>query len=349
MPGKRLRRSEHFLRVLEPYAEVAIITHDSPDPDGLAAGWALLSLVRRCTGKPVRFIAGGAIVRAENVRFMELLRPPVELVTTYAPGQETAPVLVDCLPEAANHLLGAGEAAVVAVIDHHIPPKATIQVPHRDIRKRASASATIAGTYLRELGEEPSTELATALLYAVRTESIGTYRPFARWERGVIAWLAERADHRVLADIEEAPLARGYFRELALALQDTLLYDTTAICFLPHADEAEIVGEVADLLIRCTGVDRVLCAAVVGQDLLFSARTTRDAGDAVKLLDKTLSGIGHWGGHPHRAGGKIAGRGGGGPTSELLDQLRSRWLAACGVGSAMPQRLVSPPDVQMLG
>jgi hypothetical protein len=34
---------------------------------------------------------------------------------------------------------------------------------------------------------------------------------------------------------------------------------------------------------------------------------TGDCGDALALLGATLRGFGHWGGHTHRAGGKITG------------------------------------------
>jgi hypothetical protein len=150
----------------------------------------------------------------------------------------------------------------------------------------------------------------------------------------------------LLAEIENAPLAREYFGDLLLALQSTFLYDDTAICFLPRAAGVEIVGEVADMLIRCAGVRRVLCAAIVRDDLLVSARTKPDADSAVKLLVKTLEGLGGAGGHAHRAGGKIVGVG---HTSkqadEIHDQLRSRWLAACGVVRKRGSRLIAKREI----
>ena len=42
--------------------------------------WALITLVRAKLNKPARAVAGGAIVRAENRRLMELLNPPIEFV-----------------------------------------------------------------------------------------------------------------------------------------------------------------------------------------------------------------------------------------------------------------------------
>jgi hypothetical protein len=152
--------------------------------------------------------------------------------------------------------------------------------------------------------------------------------------------LAERAEPALVADIENAPLKLAYFGDLLLAMQNTFIYDGVAFCFLPRADCAEIVGEVADLLIRCEVIRRVLCAAVVGSDLILSARTEKNAGSAVTLLVDTVDGLGGAGGHEHRAGGKIPNVAGATRADELHDELRRRWLKACGVKRKRGSRLI---------
>jgi len=346
MPRRRERRSQRLLDTLKDYASVAVITHDTPDPDAIAAGWAIHTLVRERLGLPVYLIGGGTILRAENVHMVKLLRPPIELVNEYVPDPDCAPVLVDCSPEGANHLLGDGTVRPAAVIDHHKPTHVLVRVPFRDIRPRAAAAATIAGAYLREQNLEPSTELATALLYAVRTEALGKRAAFTRSDRGIVAWLAERADHQALSEIENAPLPRQHFDEMMLAFASTFLYDDAAVCFLPQTGSAEIVGEVADLLIRCTEINRVLCGAVVDNQLIVSARTSAIGGDAVRLLSPTLKGLGHWGGHPNRAGGRIVATGDDSrSTQQTLDEVKARWLQACGVHGVRGTRLVTKRDV----
>ena len=342
MASPKLRRSDHLLGVLDGYREVLVVMHDNPDPDAIAAGWAIHTLVHERLKKPVHLIGGGAILRAENAHMVKVLKPPIELLDRYAPSPDCAPVLVDCAPEGANHLLGGGAAKPVAVIDHHQAVRSPLRVRHRDNRPRAAAAATIASSYLREQHVRPTRELATALLYAVRTESLGRFEPFTRSDRGIIAWLAERADHRVLMEIQNAPLPAVYFGELLRAIETTLVYDDVAMCLLDQAGSAEIVGEVADLLVRCTNVQRVLCGAVVAGDLFLSARTSQTGGEATALLGETLSGLGHWGGHPTRAGGKVpAGDGQSRIGAEVVDEVRRRWLKACAVENRGAQPLVA--------
>ncbi len=339
MIGTRTRRSERLLKALAG-RQVAIVTHDNPDPDAIASGWALAALLRKMQGQSARLLGRGAIVRAENLHMLRLLHPPLELVEEL-PDDQTAIVLVDCLPTGTNQPLDRSPVRPVAVIDHHEPNNDHFRVAYRDLRPRVAATASIVAGYLREQGIEPERDLATALLFAIRTELSGHRISLTRTDRGVLSWLSARADYGKLAEIESAPLSREYFYDLLLALENVFIYEDASLCFLPQASGAEIVGEVADLLIRCQGIERVLCGAVVEDDLVLSARTTPRGGNVLTLLRATVSGLGHCGGHLLRAGGKIAGvRHDGAIPETLYETLRERWLSACKVDQQRGSRLV---------
>lgn len=337
--ARRIRkRSDQLLAAIDGQ-EVAIVTHDNPDPDAIASGWALHELLRN-SGTNARLIGRGAVVRAENLTMIRLLQPPLELVSRL-PSPGIAVILVDCVPTGENHLLNGSPVNPLAVIDHHEPNGHRFRVAYRDVRPSATATASIVASYLREQGIEPNRALATATLFAIRTETSGHDAQLSRTDRSIITWLSKYADHTKLAAIANAPLSRAYFSDLLLALENTFVYADAAICLLPQASGTEIVGEVADMLIRCEDIKRVLCAAAVGKDLIVSARTTPDGGDAVARLGATVRGLGHWGGHKHRAGGKI-------PDFPALDlapdtintTLKDRWLRSCSVEQQRGTRLV---------
>jgi nanoRNase/pAp phosphatase (c-di-AMP/oligoRNAs hydrolase) len=331
------------LNVLGEYASFLVVMHDNPDPDAIAAGWAISCLIERRLSGSVRLVGAGAIVRAENKHMVELLSPPVELVCEIAVDERTAAILVDCGLEKTNHLLTRASARPVAIIDHHVTGDEDRKLPFADIRTGVAASASIAASYLREQQIEPGMQLATAVLYAIRTETRGTATCHSPLDRSVVTWLTGLADATLLAEIETAPLGREYYGDLALAMQNTFVYGDAALCFLPRASCAEIVGEVADLLIRGEGIQRVLCAAVVAGDLMLSARTERDGDNAARLLQTTLDGLGGCGGHVHRAGGSIIGVGK--KSEDLYVDLRTRWLAACGVDRRRGKRLVAKREI----
>ncbi len=345
MSVSRTTRSSRLLEILKEFDSTLIITHDNPDPDAIASGWALLWLIRSKLNQPARLVGGGGIVRAENQQMVRLLEPPIELIDSVETSGKTAAILVDCDLAADNHLLASSSLRPVGVIDHHAANGRRQRLRFRDVRPQMAASATIVASYLREQSLEPEQKLATGLLYAIRTETQGGETRHTRLDRQIVSWLSEISDPTTLAEIENAPLAADYFSDLVLALQSTFVYDDAALCFLPQAQGAEIIGEVADLLIRRVGVKRVLCAAIVGEDLLLSVRTERGSGNAAELVQKTLHDLGQGGGHQHRAGGKIVRSRCSCTTDELCDDLRNRWLAACNVDRQRGTRLVPKREI----
>ncbi len=340
-----LRRSRRFLQVMSRYSRALIVTHDNPDPDAISTGWAIQQLVVQRVGIPTRLVGGGEIVRAENRHMVELLQPPIELVDRLTVDADTAIVLVDCGVSATHHLLAGQRQWPTAVIDHH-GSNESAPLEFCDVRTNTAASATIAALYLRQEQLEPDARLATSLLYALKTETRGGETTYSALDRRVLNWLTRLADPELLAEIEDAPLSRAYYSDMVLALQNTFLYDDCAFCLLPRAEGPEVVGEVADLLVRCQGVDKVFCGTVSSGDVVISVRTARDAGNATELLKQTLEGIGHGGGHDHRAGGKIPGVClGERMPCEIAEELKARWLSACRVNRQRGTRLIRKQEI----
>lgn len=344
MTTARPTRSDRLLRVLADAERILLVMHDNPDPDAIAAGWALHVLIRRRLGRVARLVGGGDIVRAENMHMVALLEPPLELTSDLDIEDTAAAILVDCGRAAGNHLLAKEMVHPVAVIDHHdtSTPRGP-RLPFRDVRPNVAAAASIAASYLREQGIDPDDRLATALYYAIRTETRGAQTKHSRLDRSIVRWLGEFVNPEWMAEIETAPLPRTYFTDLTHALANTTMYGDAAFCLLDRASSAEIVGEVADLLVRYDAVRSVFCAALVRGDLVVSVRTARNAADASQLVCATLDGLGGGGGHLHRAGGKVpAGRLAGRSGNALRQDLTRRWLNACGVeagpGAPLVQR-----------
>ena len=321
------------------------MTHDNPDPDAIGTGWAIMRLIQARLQLPVRLVGGGDISRAENRFMVELLRPPIELLDSAPLEPRTAVILVDAGLDATNHLLSGSAAAPIAVIDHHVT-RGQARIAYRDIRPYVAASATIATSYLRAEDLEPGEELATALLYAMKTETRGSETHYTSVDRAALNWLTRRSHPGLLAQIENAPLSRDYYGDLVLALQSTFVYGDVAFCLLPRAEGPEIVGEVADLIARSRGIHRVFCGALFEGNVLVSVRTDKLGGNATELLQTTLEGCGYGGGHRHRAGGKIPDVCHGERIpSEIVDEVRTRWLTACGVSQQRGTRLVAKRDI----
>jgi nanoRNase/pAp phosphatase (c-di-AMP/oligoRNAs hydrolase) len=339
------KKSDELLAELSGFARTIVVMHDNPDPDAIAAGWGVCRLVIERLQRPVRLVGGGAIVRAENRHMVDLLSPPIELVHELAVEGDAAVVLVDCGVGTTNHLVTRQGISPVAVIDHHEKKTRPAGIPFLDVRPDVAASVSIVADYLREQAVEPGQKLATSMLYAIRTETRGFETHHSDLDRSIVRWLTEWADPALLAEIECAPLSHEYYGDLALALEHTRVFGNTAFCILPRAEGAEIVGEVADLLVRCRNIQRVLSGALVGDDMVVSVRTERSDDNAARLAQTVLKGLGSGGGHAHRAGGKIWGVASDLTGREIRRQLRQRWLAACGVARTEGVPLVPRKEV----
>lgn len=342
--GSKRNRSAELLSAIAGFDSIAIVTHDNPDPDAISAGWGLQQLISEKLKKEALLIGGGDIVRAENRHMLNLLQPPLKLVSEFQPDTQTAAILVDCGPQVAAHLLTSPMVQTVAVVDHHVsgvrPNFAFV-----DIRPRMAASASMVAGYLKEQKLAPGERLATAMLYAIRTETCGNEFRHTKQDRSVILWLTRFANPEWLAAIEGAPLEKSYYADLVLALQNTFVYEQSAFCLLPRAEGQEIVGEVADLLIRCQGIERVFCGAMIAGELMCSVRTEAECDSAADLVQATLKGLGHGGGHNHRAGGKVGGIPERRMTERLEGEIRERWLRACDVRRRRGTRLVPTKEI----
>ena len=336
------KRSEKFISSVNSCKEVVIVTHNNPDPDAIAAGWCIRELITKTIKKPVRLVAGGDVVRAENRLMLEVLSPPLELVRHLYSNPLMGIVLVDCSSGMTNHLATNIETSPVAVIDHHNAGKEKNPSNYSDIRGHVAATASIATSYLQEQNIEPSPKLATAILYAIETETAGGESAYSSLDLSIITWLTPRADRKLLAEIRHAPVEPTYYAEITLAFQNSRIYDDTVFCILPHASSPEIVAEVADLLIRCKTINRVFCGAVVKTDMFVSVRTTGSGGNATQLVRAILKGLGNGGGHSRRAGGRIILPQKMQRVSRSLEStLRTRWLVTCDISRSHASRLVS--------
>jgi nanoRNase/pAp phosphatase (c-di-AMP/oligoRNAs hydrolase) len=341
--------SKRFLEVASGYRNVVVMTHDNPDPDAIASGWALIHLIKKRLQVPVTLIGAGAVVRAENRKMIQLLKPPLEMNKPLHFSKDQLLVLVDCDVFTSNHPAINPDLQPVAVLDHHTPGKrveARTCCVFEDRRPSVAATASIATSYLKEQGIEPPTSLATAIVYGIRTETKAGQTEYSELDHDMLSWATRLANPSDVAAIEDAPLNLTYFSDLTLAMQSTFLHGSTAFCILPQCQGPEVVGEVADLLVRCDAISNVFCGALYKGRFVCSVRTEDHDKDASKIAVKVLEGLGHGGGHPHRAGGLIKdlpkeSRG----RQAIFRELKRRWLSACKQPVARSTRLVSKSSI----
>jgi nanoRNase/pAp phosphatase (c-di-AMP/oligoRNAs hydrolase) len=111
------------------------------------------------------------------------------------------------------------------------------------------------------------------------------------------------------------------------------------ICSIGDLDNPDMIGEVADLLLRHEAVDWVMCYGFFENQMLISFRTQDNRLDAGDIARKVVYKLGTGGGHASMAGGQIPLRKGKRTLVERL--IRSRFLKSLKIKTRKPLSLVS--------
>jgi len=281
-----------------------ILTHDNPDPDSLAAAAALSTILRKLFKRQVTIAYGGIIGRAENRQMVKALRMNLSHLRHLNWKHYRHFALVDCQPGTGNNQF-PDHLSPDLVFDHHPIRRATRDAQFVDIRTEYGATATILAEYMQEAGLEISKPTATAMLYAISTETQDFRREYTPADRRAYDQLLPLADRRALARIQSPPLTLPYFHTLRRAVEGMQTVSTLIVSHLGPVEQPDIVPEVADLLLRLEGKTWSLCTGTYKERLYLSVRTTNPRADAGRLMRRLLGRRGKGGGHGMTAGGWI--------------------------------------------
>ncbi len=304
-----------------------IAVHDNPDPDTLAAALCLKRIFESSYGVEAVIGYGGIVGRAENREMVRLCGIPLERMARLDPKVFDYRATVDCQPGSGNLSLPP-ELPVDIVLDHHPRKPATRNIPWVDIRTKYGASATLALEYLLAHDLEPTRTEATALLYALKSETQDLGRESGPADRRAYFHLFPKADFSLLFDIVHAEVTKDYFRVLNRALENAKLHNDVLISSPGAVDLPDHVAEVADMLLRLKGIAWTLVMGRYNNQLFLSIRALRRDVDAGEIMQGLVDGLGNGGGHEMMAGGRVDLPSEGMTFEELETELSARFLKA---------------------
>jgi len=282
-----------------------IVMQDNPDPDAIAASCALKELANETADINCQLAYGGTIGRAENRELVHYLGFNFRPFSKISHRKFDLIALVDTQPATGNNPLPADILPDI-VIDHHPVKKATRSVHFTDIRRHYGATSTILWEYLFAADIMPEVPIATALLYGIRSDTQDLGREATRVDIDAIVSLYPLANKRMLGQIQRGRVPSAYYQMLATALAGTKIYEHCSICSIGDIDNPDMIGEVADLLLRHERVNWVLCFGFYNKQLLLSVRTQDKARRADDVMRNIVHRIGTGGGHASMAGGQIS-------------------------------------------
>lgn len=284
--------------------KILIIVHDNPDPDCLASAIALRHLLTVRLGRDAVIAFSGIIARSENLAMAKELQIPLTPLSILDLSDFQVICMLDTQPGSGNNSLPE-DIKVDIVIDHHPIREASRKVKWVDIREEYGVTATILYEYLHEQGVSINTKLATALFYAIKSETQDLGREAQRPDREAYLNLFPLANKKLLYEITLPTKPIEYFRSLHSALEHTVIYDSLLTADIGCVHYPEVVAELADILIRLENIETVLCFGKYNDSMILSLRTLDVKVNAGESLRGVMAGTGFSGGHGMMAGGKV--------------------------------------------
>jgi nanoRNase/pAp phosphatase (c-di-AMP/oligoRNAs hydrolase) len=270
---------------------VLILMQDDPDPDAIASALALKTLLGR-TRTSAPMCTFGTITRPENVAMCKILEIEVEAINAADLAQFDRVAMVDVQPS----FLEERFDEVDLVIDHH-PVEQPIRARIKDVRPSYGATSTILVEYLRAADVKITQRLATALLYGIKSDTLGLERGGTRADLEAFSYLYLLANHNALRRIERPELSEEALDVLAQGLAKRRVLQGVFFSHLGRVATVDLIPQFADFGLQAEGVQWSVVSGVVGDEVHISVRNVgyvKSAGDVTRAAFGDL-GVG--GGH----------------------------------------------------
>jgi nanoRNase/pAp phosphatase (c-di-AMP/oligoRNAs hydrolase) len=285
------QRVQQYQRYLDDADRILILTHHDPDPDAMASGVALRNLLRRTRQTAIIGCLQG-VTRPENLRMVKSLDLHIEVLTPEEVRQFDRVCLVDVQPHYFSGLL----PHVDLVIDHH-PPQSGYSAMFNDIRPEYGSTSTILCEHLRAVDIDISERTATAMLYAIKSDTLFFNRQANRADLDAFSYLYPLADAAMIRKMEGAEITAERLDYVIKGWQQGRMMEHVFCAFLGEPPREDFIPYVADFYLQLENVQWTVISGVVNDTFVVSVRNlgySRNAGDFVK---RWFSGIGRAGGH----------------------------------------------------
>ncbi len=281
---------------------LGVFMHDNPDPDAIATAVGLARIADEF-GVETEACYFGEISHQENRAFVNLLDLDVTDVEVGDELDHDAIALVDHSAPGVNDQLDP-ETEVDIVVDHH-PPSGDVEASFVDIREELGAASTILVEYVRGLGLEIETAVATALLYGIRVDTKDFSREITTQDFEAGAWLLGRADTDVLERVESPSVSADTLDTIARAIRNRELDGSVLASCVGSIADRDTLAQAADQLLAMRGVTVTFVYGFTGGTIYVSARARGNDVDLGAALRSAFADQGSAGGHADMAGAQL--------------------------------------------
>lgn len=282
---------------------VYIQTHNFPDPDAIASAFGLQRLLA-AFGVESKLCYDGRIDKLSASKMLDTFHLELFAYESLAADmKETDRIIcVDTQKHAGNVTDFIGDE--VACIDHH-PTFVPVEYKYQDIRI-TGACATLIAEYYSLSGIAPDRDVATALLYGIKMDTLNLTRGVTALDVDMFGYLFQYCDMDMLADLERNNMEFTDLKAYGAAIENIELYDNIGISCVPFSCPDALVAILSDFILALIEVEVAVVAAFREDGIKLSVRSEDPNIHAGDLLHAALAGIGSGGGHAAMGGGFIS-------------------------------------------
>ncbi|MEE8381633.1 MAG: DHH family phosphoesterase [Thermodesulfobacteriota bacterium] len=286
----RNRHWTHKIRELTKGAEhILILTQHDPDPDALASGIALRTLLgRNRTTAPIGSF--GKVTRSENLSMIRLLDIRYTLLDQQSLGNFSMIAMVDVQPS----YFGERVPKADIIFDHH-PQIARYEDSFKDIRAQYGATSTILSEYFISNDIKINQRLATALLYGIKSDTFMLDREVNPADIDVFTYLYPLANHNLIRRMDHPSLNPEEVSSYIKVLRKQKLIDKVLFAHLGPVKQEDIIPRLADFCLQVAGAEWSVVSGLFQKNLVISIRNVgyvKNAGEMVKKIfqDGSIAG-----------------------------------------------------------
>ncbi len=271
--------------------KIAIRIHRSPDPDSIASA-AALRAIAESRDVEADIVYEGEIGHQENRAFVNLLG--IELVSRDDIDIEEYDTIA--LVDHAKSGEPESEADADIIIDHY-EHEHDHDADFTDIRTNVSSTSTILTKYIQELDLSLGENVATALLYGIRAETLDFKRDTTPADLTAAAYLYPFADHDTLEQVESPSMSPETLDVLAEAIRNREVQGSHLVSNAGFIRDRDALTQAAQHLLNLEGITTTAVFAIAEDTIYLAARSKDIRMDIGRVLEEAFGEMGETAGH----------------------------------------------------
>jgi nanoRNase/pAp phosphatase (c-di-AMP/oligoRNAs hydrolase) len=269
------------------------------DPDAISSAMAIKRLLWRKVAS-VTISNINVIERPDNIAMIRLLRVPLIHINETEKSSFSRYVIVDSQPD---HHDAFAKYTPDVIIDHH--PDTGVQAPFLDIRPKYGATASIMTEYLRAARIKPSATLATALFYAIKTDTDNFKRQTTIEDIRSFQFLYRHANIHLARKIERSDLKLDFLKYFKRALEHKRMPKGKIFTHIGQVVNPDVCVLIADFFMRINSANWSIVSGLYDKKLILVFRNDGIRKNAGKVAKESFGLIGSAGGHESMARAEI--------------------------------------------